>query len=68
MKYYRTAKSVSQGAWYGVPVVSLTKLGDNNEDELEQIVDDIKKGGEAIVETVAKTGGLWTAIFHRNKK
>jgi hypothetical protein len=64
-KYYRTENSVKNGYWYGIPVISLTKVGSEPEEdtELGNLLEDIGKSEKAIVSTVNKTKGL----FRRNK-
>lgn len=79
VRYFRTAKSVQSGVWYGVPVTALTRIGTaGDDDEIDKIMDDIKKDGSAVEKTlsthdkavasVASAEGFIERLFHRNKK
>lgn len=71
IRYYRTKKSVESGYWYGIPTVSLTKPGDED-DDIDTLVDEIKNEAstkhEVAVATVGTVDGFFTKLLHKNKK
>lgn len=77
-KYYRTAKSVEHGYWYGIPEDALDREDEKQADDLiDQTLAEapgIRKelgtqtGKEKLLESAGKVDGWFSKVFHKNKK
>jgi len=80
VKYYRAQSSIDKDTWYGLPIETLQRVGDLNDDltasdlfDYEEAEDSRKQAGyapkhEKVLSAAATTSNITNRLFHRSKK